>query len=336
MKEHWRKWDERQNLRAAAFESSHDGIAVYGPEGVLLDCNRAWERAWEQISGLRGYSDWIGKSRLERQRQLGYNGPEIMNKVTAGAGPAEMILVNNNGDTLLTTATPILDSKGNIKYVVMNVRNLTYLNHLKQRLDQNTCVFTEVEHLRTERVMALLAAANLKEIKVASPGMYGVLLLVGQLAALDTTVLICGETGTGKGVVARMIHSLSSRASKPFVEVNCGAIPESLVESELFGYEPGAFTGSHRSGKKGQIELAHGGTLFLDEISELPLSSQVKLLKFLDDKVVSPLGSANQAGRRSHPGCNQWRPASSGQSGQVPRRPSLSARSDSSFDSATA
>jgi TyrR family helix-turn-helix protein len=85
---------------------------------------------------------------------------------------------------------------------------------------------------------------------------------------------------------------LSSRASKPFVEVNCGAIPENLVESELFGYEPGAFTGSNRSGKKGQIELAHGGTLFLDEISELSLSSQVKLLKFLDDKVVSPLGGA--------------------------------------------
>jgi sensor histidine kinase regulating citrate/malate metabolism len=152
MKELARKADERLNLRTAAFEASYDGIAVYSPEGVLLDCNRAWERAWEQISALKDYSHWIGKSRLERHRQLGYSCPDIMSKVRTGIGPAEMILVNSNGDTLLTIATPSVDSKGNIKYVVMNVRNLTYLNHLKQRLDQNTCVFSEVEHLRTERV----------------------------------------------------------------------------------------------------------------------------------------------------------------------------------------
>jgi transcriptional regulator with PAS, ATPase and Fis domain len=120
--------------------------------------------------------------------------------------------------------------------------------------------------------------------------MADVLATAMQVADVDSTVLIEGETGTGKGMLAHFLHRSSSRAAKPFVEVNCGALPESLVESELFGYDPGAFTGSLRSGKKGQFELAQGGTIFLDEIGELPLASQAKLLKVLDDKEVRPVG----------------------------------------------
>jgi transcriptional regulator with PAS, ATPase and Fis domain len=125
---------------------------------------------------------------------------------------------------------------------------------------------------------------------VAGAAIRATVMLASQAARLDATVLLYGETGTGKGLFAKLIHRLSARAAKPFVEVNCGAIPDGLVESELFGYQAGAFTGSARQGKKGQIEMANGGTLFLDEISELPLPSQVKLLKFLDDKVIFPLG----------------------------------------------
>jgi transcriptional regulator with PAS, ATPase and Fis domain len=113
---------------------------------------------------------------------------------------------------------------------------------------------------------------------------------VSEIAAYDSTVLLYGETGTGKGFVARLLHHLSSRAAKPFVEVNCGALPETLVESELFGHEAGAFTGSLNKGKRGYFELANGGTIFLDEIGEIPLASQAKLLKVLDDKEVRPLG----------------------------------------------
>ncbi len=112
-----------------------------------------------------------------------------------------------------------------------------------------------------------------------------------KIAASDATVLLTGETGTGKEVISRFIHAYSGRAGKPFVPVNCGAIPESLIESELFGYMRGAFTGANTS-RQGRIGYAEGGTLFLDEIGELPLAMQVKLLRVLQEHVYEPIGSA--------------------------------------------
>ncbi|MBM6619393.1 sigma-54 interaction domain-containing protein [Bacillus suaedaesalsae] len=107
----------------------------------------------------------------------------------------------------------------------------------------------------------------------------------------DITVLIRGESGTGKELVAHSIHLLSSRSNKPFVKVNCGAIPHELLESELFGYEEGSFTGAKRGGKKGKFLLADGGTIFLDEIGDLPLHMQVKLLRALQEREIEPIGS---------------------------------------------
>jgi transcriptional regulator with PAS, ATPase and Fis domain len=112
-----------------------------------------------------------------------------------------------------------------------------------------------------------------------------------KVAGADSTVLVLGESGVGKGLFADLIHKYSARARKPLVKVNCGAIPESLVEAELFGYEKGAFTGAQAKGKAGYFELADGGTLFLDEIAELPLSSQVKLLRFLEDHRITRVGA---------------------------------------------
>jgi transcriptional regulator with PAS, ATPase and Fis domain len=111
-----------------------------------------------------------------------------------------------------------------------------------------------------------------------------------KVAGVDSTVLVLGESGVGKGLIADLVHKYSARAEKPLVKINCGAIPESLVEAELFGYDKGAFTGAHAKGKPGYFELADGGILFLDEIAELPLSSQVKLLRFLEDGRVMRVG----------------------------------------------
>lgn len=113
--------------------------------------------------------------------------------------------------------------------------------------------------------------------------------LISQVAPSDTSVLITGETGTGKGIVASIIHKSSARKEHPFVVINCGAIPENLIESELFGYEKGAFTGADKM-KPGKFELAHNGTIFLDEIGELPLASQIKLLRVIQEKEVERVG----------------------------------------------
>jgi two-component system NtrC family response regulator len=122
-----------------------------------------------------------------------------------------------------------------------------------------------------------------------SEKMQDVYATIRKVSPSDIPVLVTGESGTGKELVARAIHRLSPRSGGPFVVINCGAIPENLLESELFGHEKGSFTGAHAQ-RKGRIELAHGGTLFLDEIGELPLQLQVKLLRFLQDNIIERIG----------------------------------------------
>lgn len=128
-------------------------------------------------------------------------------------------------------------------------------------------------------------------IILRSPSMQQISTLAMKVSHVDTTVLITGESGVGKEVMARLIHKESSRSEGPFVKINCGAIPRELLESELFGYDAGAFTGAQRQGKIGMIEVANHGTLFLDEIGELPLDLQVKLLQVLQDRTLVRLGS---------------------------------------------
>jgi Nif-specific regulatory protein len=148
----------------------------------------------------------------------------------------------------------------------------------RRLLDENTKLRQELQ----ERY-------DLRNIVGSSRTMQQVYEQVAQVAATTTTVLIRGESGTGKELVAHALHYSSPRAKKPFVKVSCGALPESLIESELFGYEPGAFTDA-RAQKKGRFELAHGGTLFLDEVGELSGSTQVKLLRVLQEREFERLG----------------------------------------------
>ncbi len=133
---------------------------------------------------------------------------------------------------------------------------------------------------------------SIKGIVAASPQMLSLCRMVEKVAPADVTTLVLGETGTGKELLARAIHDLSQRADQTFAAINCAAIPENLLESELFGYEKGAFTGATQS-KKGKIEMANGGTLFLDEIGDMPMALQAKLLRFLQERVVDRIGSVN-------------------------------------------
>jgi len=137
------------------------------------------------------------------------------------------------------------------------------------------------------------SSSNLSGVIASSPKMLEICRMIEKIAPADVTTLLLGETGTGKEVLAKAIHQLSPRKEKPFCAINCGAIPENLLESELFGHEKGAFTGATQM-KQGKIELANGGTLFLDEIGDMPMSLQVKLLRFLQERVIERVGGVKQ------------------------------------------
>jgi DNA-binding NtrC family response regulator len=167
--------------------------------------------------------------------------------------------------------------------------DVPHLEHLVEKALSARTVSAEVAALRDQAAARL----GLTELAGRSPVMQEVFKLIGAVATTDASVLIRGETGTGKEVAARAIHLASSRAEGPFEPVSCAAIPETLLESELYGHEKGAFTGAVRR-RTGRLERAHGGTLFLDEIGEVPLPIQAKLLRFLEEKEVEPLGGAGR------------------------------------------
>ncbi|MBC7345724.1 MAG: sigma 54-interacting transcriptional regulator, partial [Clostridia bacterium] len=160
------------------------------------------------------------------------------------------------GRKLLVTATPVFDKDGNITRVVSTSKDITDTEKLKQELEHLTTVLE-----RYNEELTALRRANLQKSPVVgkSKAIEKVLELAEKVASVDSTVLIYGETGVGKEVIAKYIHSTSHRANGPFIKINCGAIPEHLLESELFGYEKGAFTGAKREGKPGLIEMAHNG-----------------------------------------------------------------------------
>jgi DNA-binding NtrC family response regulator len=163
--------------------------------------------------------------------------------------------------------------------------DLNHLNHLLKRAIERQQLMRENIVLKEEYARSF----GFPRIIGESPAMKGAAHEMQRIAATDSTVLLLGESGTGKELFARAIHQLSRRAGKPLVAINCAAIPESLIENELFGHERGAFTGAD-SRRPGKFELAHGGTIFLDEIGELPVSVQGKLLRVLEEKKVERLG----------------------------------------------
>ncbi|MCB1876720.1 MAG: sigma-54-dependent Fis family transcriptional regulator [Chromatiales bacterium] len=173
---------------------------------------------------------------------------------------------------------------GAFDYLIKPLRPDDVAHRLKQIID--------MDNLRSEnrRLRSLVSERSLDNLGSESAAMMRIERMVAKVARTDGTVLITGESGTGKSHLARRIHKLSERADRSFVQINCGAIPENLLESEFFGHMKGAFTGADRS-KKGLFHEANGGTLFLDEVFELPLALQVKLLHAIEEKEIRPVGS---------------------------------------------
>jgi len=262
------------------FDSSYDGITITDGEGITLRINPACER----IKGVRS-EDVVGKHLQELVDQGVYSESATV-KVLEKKAQVTILQKVPSGKEIITTGTPIFKD-GEIIRVVTNSRDITELNKLKRELSE---VHELAEKYQSELKLLRSEQIKTKDIVGRSSEMKKIITLANRVASVDSTVLIQGESGVGKGVVSKLIHSNSKRKMGPFIKIDCGSIPEALLESELFGYEKGAFTGANREGKLGIIELANGGTLFLDEIGELPLNLQVKLLRTLQDREICRIG----------------------------------------------
>lgn len=252
-------------------DSIHDGIWVIDSNGLTLRVNKAMER----IAGLRA-EEVIGKHVTEPMHKGRF---ETCVTLRALIEKRAVTMFDDyaNGKRCLNTSTPIFDEKGNVWRVIASIRDMTELETLQRKLtdlEMETLAYkARLQNLETEMDAGFVGhSAQIRKLRKEA----------SKAARTEAITLILGETGTGKTLTAKSIHDMSQRSAAPFVAINCGAIPMSLMESELFGYEKGAFTGAAKGGKPGMFELAHKGTLLLDEIGELPLPMQAKLLQVLD------------------------------------------------------
>ena len=191
--------------------------------------------------------------------------------------------INHTHKNVMTVGIPLFDQNGVLKYAVcFNTVSMEQINTIQQ----NYRHLQDSLQQYTQEIAELRLRATATDLVVKSPAMQRLWTLILNTANTKANILITGETGVGKSAVAKAIHAISNRANGPFIEVNCAVLHENLIESELFGYEKGAFTGAASAGKIGKIELANHGTLFLDEIGELPPHIQSKLLQLIQEKTI--------------------------------------------------
>jgi PAS domain S-box-containing protein/TyrR family helix-turn-helix protein len=264
----------------AILDSSYDGIYITDGNGVTLRLNKACERIDEVDA-----KEVVGKHMAELINK-GYYSESVSLKVIKEKKPLTIIQRLKSGKELMVTGNPIFKN-GKITRVVTNSRDMTELNELRRQLEENKRI---TEKYQSELRLLRSQAVQYESVIAKSEQMKTLINLAMRIAEVDTTVLIQGESGVGKEVLAKIIYKNSKRVNEPFIKVNCGAIPENLLESELFGYEGGAFTGAKKEGKIGLFELANNGTLFLDEVGELPFNLQVKLLRALQEKEIIRVG----------------------------------------------
>jgi PAS domain S-box-containing protein len=265
-------------LMLKIIDSSYDGIFMTDAKGVVIYSNEAYQR----ISGLQK-----GKIMGRKVQELVADGeiPDACTPEAIETGKAVTKVIDYyHGVCALVTSMPIFDDRGALIRVFSNVRDITDLIRLKEQLKST-------DDLNKEYRNQLSKMQGDTPFIVYSTPMQNIIRLAQRVAHVTTPVLIQGESGVGKDMLARFIHNAGDLAqNRPFVQINCSAIPETLLESELFGYEPGAFTGAAKKGKIGLFELANNGTLFLDEVGEMPLPIQVKLLDVLQTAQLHRLG----------------------------------------------
>jgi PAS domain S-box-containing protein len=260
-----------------------DGIYLSDRDGNTLKVNTMYEK----LIGLKR-EDLVGRKVQDLVKEGVFD--VVLNPQIVKTGqPSTSVQTTKKGQKLILNGHPIFDEEGKVVLVVTFVRDVTVMSQLRDQIAVQKKLLeqlrTNVQYINEESIQKFpLNGFKSREVVHLTK-------LIEKIAATDAAVLILGETGVGKEFFARSIHRASPRGDKTFFKVDCTTIPENLIESELFGYAAGAFSGANVKGKPGLFEMADQGTLFLDEIGELPLTMQVKLLRVLQDQEILPVGS---------------------------------------------
>jgi len=265
-----------EGIVAALLDGLLEGVLAVAPDGRIGLVNGAMA----QLLGAR-QDDLLGRRPVDLEAAGTWLPPVLRRCLETRERQA--LIQERAGRRLALTAEPLPEG-----WVLATARDITELDRLQRQVERMA-----QDRERYHHELAGLRAGQVGRTEVigSSPAMQRVMDLVRRVAPVDSTILLLGESGVGKGVLAAEIHRLSPRRSRPFVRIDCAALPASLLESELFGYSPGSFTGARREGKPGLIEQAHGGTLFIDEIGDVPLELQVKLLHVIQERRIIRLGA---------------------------------------------
>ena len=264
------------------FEQSTDGIFITDGNGIILNVNPADEKKC-----MMSREEMIGKHVSELVSDNVFHPSAVLRVLETGSS-CTITQTTRNGQNVICTGTPIFDENNQITRILCNNVDYTELVELKENLEIKERLQRYYQtHSNHEHYHKFISEGFF----VKNKRMMEILDIIENMSELDPTVLITGKSGVGKSILAKKIHLNSPYKSSNFIEINCGAIPEHLLESELFGYVKGAFTGAKQEGKIGLIELASNGTLFLDEIGDLPLDLQVKLLHVIQNKTIRRVGS---------------------------------------------
>lgn len=264
-------------------DHSYDEIFITDPLGNIIYTRPSTEK----LFGIP-YEKMIGHNVYHLEKE-GVFSPSAIANVLTNKKEVTIVQETLNKRQLIITAYPIFDESNTLLGAISFSRDVTEFESLKKENEQ---VAIAIQQHREE--IEELKKQALKPFSLKNSKMEKVLDVVSKVAGLGITILLEGESGIGKNHVANKIHKISPRRNQPFIEINCGAIPETLIESELFGYEDGAFTGAKKGGKKGYFESAGEGTLFLDEIGELPMNLQVKLLSVLQNQMFMRVGGSKR------------------------------------------
>ncbi len=269
----------------AIMEHSQDGLFVTDHLGNVVMVNRASV----EMHGITT-EDVLGKNVKDLIKKKLWNRSAAL-EVLKQNKTVTLISVDTEEKKVLSTAIPVFDESGVLKFVLVNDRDIRFLKEMAAVLEDENHPYRKNRFELSEKE---LATSELQNIVIESPIMKEVIYFAIKAAKFDLPLVVTGDTGVGKNQIVQMIHSLSKRKNGPFIVVNCATIAGSLLESELFGYEKGAFTGAKSEGKAGMFELAHNGTLFLDEIAEIPLTLQQKLLRFIESGEMMRVGGLKQ------------------------------------------